>query len=261
VRRTVTAAALTTALAACASKAVPVPGGAGAAPARGDTLGVQHAASPAAAFSGLMLRVRNGSVVVRAGSGDSVRVRLAVGAPIRGASTGKCRREQARATILRLIASGSEIAAQVDAGRDFGCLDYWEIEVPERFAVDVSGANASLRVAGVAGGVRAATAVGRIDVRVPGGAVEAGVRESGDVLVRVGSGSFGDAAVESRVGTAGLAVDGQPVAPLPGPGPGQRVEWRGAGRDRFTVRTEVGHARLELGPSAPPGASTAPPPT
>jgi hypothetical protein len=190
---------------------------------------------PATGYRDVEVEVPDGSLVIRGGEHQSVRVRVNL-------EEGCGDVAQHRLHVGR---SGSVMRLAVEPSTKDVCDERWTVEVPWHFGVSGELDRAEVVVDGLAGGVDVDLGNGVLRVEVPGGDVRARIQK-GDVIVRTRSKSVGPVSMTSEVGNVDLVIDGGSVRGGSSPGPGHRVEYAGLGRDRISLETIVGDIRLEV---------------
>ncbi|HVS62420.1 MAG TPA: hypothetical protein VMT85_02835 [Thermoanaerobaculia bacterium] len=141
------------------------------------------------------------------------------------------------ALALRLLPRGRSRESRIE--------ETWLLEVPSRFAVELSASSAEVGVTGVAGGVRLRQGHGSATVDVPGGALDLAL-DVGRLEARSGAPDWQRVALRSQVGDTRLVLDGRRVREPKPPGPGSQVTLEGRGTEILELRVQVGDAVLRL---------------
>ena len=147
---------------------------------------------------------------------------------------------------LKINQNGKDLELTLDLPFDNDDIEEkWEIRLPERLALTLKMGVGDVEVDGINGGLDLDVGVGSIRANIAGGGVE-GTVGVGDLKVKSSTESYGDVELKAGVGDTRLTVNGHKVNYSKAPGPGNRVELEGSGRDKFELKTNVGNAELEI---------------
>jgi hypothetical protein len=208
---------------------------------------------PAEGVHAIEIDAGRGSVTIAAGSDDEIQTSVTVtasGAPrgvvIFGAAPG----DPAR-TDIESIADGRTLRLRLSGAVGLGLDERWVVGVPARLSAVVTLDRGRIEVSGIEGGVRVRAEAG-VD-HAPGVILVDVPRGPldlslgvGSIDARAGESPRGEITVRSRVGHARLELDGHEIVAGQEPGPGERVRLTGEGADGIVLRVGVGDAHLRI---------------
>jgi hypothetical protein len=141
---------------------------------------------------------------------------------------------------------GDELRLDLDVKGDRdGLEENWTLTVPARLRARLQVNVGDLDVRDLSGGLELQDNVGNITAEVPEGDIDARV-SVGDIRVTSATPSYGDVSLESNVGDVHIEMKDHTVDYPKPAGAGNRISLHGPGKDRMSLRTNVGDARLIL---------------
>jgi hypothetical protein len=182
-----------------------------------------------------------GKMHILAGTSADIRVRVDVRASRDARSRGNPQNVD-----LRINRSGSKLEVSL-AGDHKDLEEDWTLEIPAQLQVEAEFGVGDLNIQGVRGGLKAKVGVGTLNIDVPEGSIDAenGV---GKIIVKSGTGSYGNVEMRTSVGNASVRVDGRQIRQQNRPpGPSEHIALNGSGRDQFKIHSGVGDAELTIG--------------
>jgi hypothetical protein len=204
---------------------------------------------PAGKLDSLRVKGAVGDIILTAGSGEKITLRLRIEAKQK--SGGIFRRERwgdPALVELTEATSGSELRLDLRErepdGRE-GLKETWTIEAPARLRAKLSMTVGRIEAEGISGGCELKVNVGDIQARLAGGNIQAEANV-GSVNVETSTPSYGDIDVEANVGDVRVDLGDHKVRTPKPPGAGNSFRMEGPGRDRIRLRANVGDARLTI---------------
>ena len=151
---------------------------------------------------------------------------------------------------VRAVAAGDawELELELPSGTGHDDVqEHWTVEVPARFALDLTSNVGEVRVEGLAGGIEAELNVGEVRIDVPRGDVRVKLNV-GDVNVVSHTKSVGHAELSANVGSADLRIDGKHIESESFFTIGGSVSSSNPGEDDLDARVNVGEVSVRVEP-------------
>lgn len=121
----------------------------------------------------------------------------------------------------------------------------WEVSIPAGVETELDLGVGQVDVEGLTGGLIVSVGVGELNVDIPSGPVEVSVGV-GDVEIIQTKADVGIVRVDTTVGDARLRVNGERIEGSSHFGIGERIKFKGDGRDEVEVSVKVGEVKVEL---------------
>lgn len=121
----------------------------------------------------------------------------------------------------------------------------WEVSIPLGVEAELELGVGQVDVEGLTGGLMVSVGVGELNVDIPSGPVEVSVGV-GDVEIIQTKADIGTVRVDTTVGDARLRVNGERIEGSSHFGIGNRIKFKGEGKDEIEVSVKVGEVKVEL---------------